>query len=147
VNNPLSREQRALLVEAYTIIPRALSKYWRLVAAAAYEHEDAAQELAVVFASRLQGLHPFDPGRLTLTSYIFMLVESVLLNRLARRKRRATRLRALASERRGGHAELDIEALFAVEQQARRKRKSMRRQKASTMHQQLRAGRRGDLRI
>lgn len=101
-----------MIAQAYVIIPKALTKYRHLVAAAGYEHEDATQELVVVFAKRLQGTHPFDPMRLRLTSYLHMLVESVLLNRIARRQRRQRGLGVLAAHHRGRTAELDLEALF-----------------------------------
>lgn len=80
--------------------------------AAGYEAEDATQELVVVFATRLMGAHPFDPRRLRLTSYLHMLTESVLLNRIARRKRRARGMSTLASYHRDRVGELDLEALF-----------------------------------
>lgn len=65
-----------------------------------------------MFVKRLQGAHPFDPARLRLTSYLHMLVESVLLNRIAKRQRRAKGHEILAAHHRDRWAEIDLEALF-----------------------------------
>lgn len=83
-----------------------------LLRASGYEVEDAVQELVLVFTGRLQGSHPFDPMKAQLRTYLYMLVRSVLINRIERRKRRSRGMSTLAAHHRNRHAELDLEALF-----------------------------------
>jgi hypothetical protein len=61
----------------------------------------------VVFAKRLQGEHPFDPDRLSLTSYLFMLTEGVLLNRINRKNRRSKGFAVLTAAQQDRVASID----------------------------------------
>ena len=83
-----------------------------LLRASGYEQEDAQQELLIVFTGRLQGAHPYNAERAQLRTYLYMLTRSVLLNRIARRKRRQRGLGVLAAHHRNRVGELDLEALF-----------------------------------
>ena len=84
----LTPAQSDLLAQAAVILPRAIRHEERLLVAAGYERDDALQELLLVFAQRLQGENPYDPALAQLSSYLYLLTHSVLLNRVARRQRR-----------------------------------------------------------
>lgn len=86
---PMSSEQKALVVEAFKLLPRAVHRFAGLRYAAGLDHEDAVQHLLVVFAARLQGEHPWD-GRASLKNYCFMLARSVLKNLADKRTNRTT---------------------------------------------------------
>lgn len=101
-----------MISAAYPILGKALVYFGSLLRASGYEAEDAQQELLIVFSVRLQGSHPFDPMKAQLRTYLYMLVRSVLINRIERRKRRSRGMSTLAAHHRDRHAELDLEALF-----------------------------------
>lgn len=108
----LSQEHKHLIGLAYPILGKALTYFGSLLRASGYEQEDAQQELLLVFTARLQGQHPYNAERAQLRTYLYMLTRSVLLNRIARRQRRARGLSTLAAHHRNRVGELDLEALF-----------------------------------
>lgn len=114
----LTPAQSDLLAQAAVILPRAIRHEERLLVAAGYERDDALQELLLVFAQRLQGENPYDPALAQLSSYLYLLTHSVLLNRVARRQRRRAGWAQVAAEERHRHAELDVEALARVSAEA-----------------------------
>ena len=79
--------ETSLVSQAHKAIRRAVGLYSNLTMRAGLESEDAVQELLVIFSQRLQGAHPYNPARASLQNYCCMLVRSVLINRLNKRRR------------------------------------------------------------
>jgi len=96
--------------QAYKSIKRAVGMYSNLTMRAGLEPEDASQELLVIFTQRLQGQHPYDPARASLTNYCTMLVRSVLINRLNKRRRHSIGYDRLVDEFSDRTAALDLDA-------------------------------------
>lgn len=85
---PLSADHRALLTKAYPLISQAVRVNGILCKTAGMDRMDAVQHISLIFVRRLQGAHPFDPGKGSLEAYLKMLTKSVLLNLRAKRIRR-----------------------------------------------------------
>lgn len=85
--------------------------YSNLCLRAGFDPEDAVQELAVIFARRLQGPHPYDPKRASLQNYCCMFVRSVLINRLNKRRRHSIGFDRLVDEFSSRVGEIDIDAI------------------------------------
>ena len=84
--------------------------YSNLTMRAGLEPEDASQEILTIFCARLQGEHPYDPARASLSNYCTMLVRSVLINRLAKRRRHSIGFDRLVDALGDRVGDLDLEA-------------------------------------
>ncbi len=97
--------------------------------ASGLELEDAVQHVAIVFSSRLQGAHPFDPARMSLKNYLFMLTRSVLSNQAEKRANRTAVLDVLAARDLNSCELLDEEGLVKGRTPAERERGDWERTK------------------
>lgn len=107
----LTTSETTLVSQASRAIRRACGMYSNLTLRAGLEPEDAAQEILVIFCQRLQGQHPYDPARASLANYCTMLTRSVLINRLAKRRRHSIGFDRLVDEFGSRVGDLDVDAL------------------------------------
>ncbi len=96
-----------MIEQAYVLIPQAIRNVLPLLHASGLDFEDAHHHLVLVFARRLQGDHPYDPQRgAQLRTYLFMLTQSVLINRAKKAKRRLKGLDRIEEHHRESVADL-----------------------------------------
>ncbi|MCY1055419.1 hypothetical protein [Nannocystis sp. SCPEA4] len=108
---PLTQAETVLVSQAYKFLKRAVGMYSNLTLRAGLDPDDAAQELLMIFSQRLQGEHPYDPARASLQNYCTMLVRSVLINRLAKRRRHSIGFDRLVDALGDRVGDLDLDAM------------------------------------
>jgi DNA-directed RNA polymerase specialized sigma24 family protein len=109
---PLTKEQQALILKAYKVLPRLLDTLRSLEHATGETREDLLQTLTLTFAKRLQGPCPWDPKLSPLESYLHMFATSCMANMVKYKKRRCRKWTALAGSLRHKMSTVNESALL-----------------------------------